>query len=135
MNGLEASAVGQSGSFYDAEGNATVVLTASSGTLTRDNAAGIWTWTATAGDGPGVTPITITAVDSLNGTSTATFTLNVGNTAPVAGIAAPVNGDVGTPINFSDGCKQWTYLGAVSNAKQHNLFFRNDGGPIGADIT
>ena len=31
--------------------------------------------------------------------------------------------ELGTPINFSDGCKQWTYLGAVSNAKQHNLFF------------
>jgi len=41
--------------------------------------------------------------------------------------------DIGTPVNFSDGCKQWTYLGAVSNAKQHNLFFRNDGGPIPPD--
>ena len=38
--------------------------------------------------------------------------------------------DLGTPINFSDNCKYWTYLGAVSNAKQHNLFFRNDGGPL-----
>lgn len=38
--------------------------------------------------------------------------------------------DLGTPINFSDNCKHWTYLGAVSNAKQHNLFFRNDGGAI-----
>jgi hypothetical protein len=41
--------------------------------------------------------------------------------------------DLGTPVNFIDGCKQWTYLGAVSNAKQHNLFFRNDGGPIPPD--
>ncbi len=99
--GLEGSPIAQSGTFYDEEGNATVTLTAFSGTLTQDNAAGTWTWAATAGDGPASTPITITAVDSLSGTATATFTLNVGNTAPVAGIAAPVNGDVGTPINFT----------------------------------
>jgi len=43
--------------------------------------------------------------------------------------------DLGTPINFSNNCKQWTYLGAVSNAKQHNLFFRNDGGSIPAGGT
>jgi hypothetical protein len=41
--------------------------------------------------------------------------------------------DLGTTVNFSDMCKQWTYLGAVSNAKQHNLFFRNDGGSIAPD--
>ena len=41
--------------------------------------------------------------------------------------------DMGTPVNFNDLCKQWTYLGAVSNAKQHNLFFRNDGGSIPPD--
>jgi len=38
--------------------------------------------------------------------------------------------DLGDPINFYDICGQWTYLGAVSNNKQHNLFFKNNGGPI-----
>jgi len=38
--------------------------------------------------------------------------------------------DLGNPINFHDICGQWTYLGAISNNKQHNLFFRNNGGPI-----
>ena len=38
--------------------------------------------------------------------------------------------NIGTPVNFRDDCKRWTYLGAVSNGKQHNLFFRNDGSPI-----
>ena len=38
--------------------------------------------------------------------------------------------DLGNPINFRDICGQWVYLGAISNAKQHNLFFRNNGGTI-----
>lgn len=39
--------------------------------------------------------------------------------------------DLGTPFNFTDICNpQWTYLGVISNATQHNLFFRNNAGPI-----
>lgn len=38
--------------------------------------------------------------------------------------------DLGSPINFKDFCGQWVYLGAVSDKKQHNLFFQNKGGPI-----
>lgn len=41
--------------------------------------------------------------------------------------------ELGNPVNFRDNCGQWTYLGAVSNAKQHNLFFINKGGPIPGD--
>lgn len=38
--------------------------------------------------------------------------------------------ELGNPVNFRDECGQWTYLGAVSNAKLHNLFFMNKGGAI-----
>ncbi|MEO7984279.1 MAG: hypothetical protein ABI688_09370, partial [Bacteroidota bacterium] len=38
--------------------------------------------------------------------------------------------DLGDPINFIDICGQWAYLGAVSNGKLHNLFFRNSSGAI-----
>ncbi|MES2465987.1 MAG: kelch repeat-containing protein [Verrucomicrobiota bacterium] len=99
--GLEGSPISQSGTFYDAEGNTTVTLTASSGTLTQDNAAGTWAWTAMAGDGPASSSVTVTATDSLNGATNATFTLNVANAVPVAAIAAPGSGEAGTPLNFT----------------------------------
>jgi hypothetical protein len=39
--------------------------------------------------------------------------------------------DIGVPFNLVDFCSpQWTYLGVITNATQHNLFFQNNGGPI-----
>ncbi len=38
--------------------------------------------------------------------------------------------DLGSPFNFNDICGIWTYLGDVPNATSHNLFFRNNAGPI-----
>ncbi len=37
---------------------------------------------------------------------------------------------LGNPINFIAECDQWTYLGDFPGAGTHNLFFRNNRGPI-----
>ena len=40
--------------------------------------------------------------------------------------------DLAEPLNFVNGCKSgpWTYVGVVSSGEQHNLFFRNNEGPM-----
>lgn len=70
-------------------------------------------------------------------TTTITVQMKNNSTCPIpAGDASAqitfsaLNLELGNPVNFRDDCGQWTYLGAVSNAKQHNLFFINKGGPI-----
>ncbi len=50
----EGSAVTQTGTFSDADGNETVVLTASSGTMVQDHEAGTWTLDGDGGRRPGV---------------------------------------------------------------------------------
>ena len=54
------------GMFSDGAGNATVTLTASTGTVTQNNSAGTWNWSPAAGfDGPSSTAVTITATGYL----------------------------------------------------------------------
>lgn len=38
--------------------------------------------------------------------------------------------DLGTPLNFTNACGQWTYLGNVPGVGTHNLFFQNNAGAI-----
>ena len=38
--------------------------------------------------------------------------------------------DLAVPFNFVSNCGQWTYLGNFPTPGSHNLFFRNNGGPI-----
>lgn len=88
----EGSTAANSGTFSDAQGNATVTLSASAGTITQDNGLGTWSWSYSATDGPdGPTTVTITATD--NGSpalsSAATFTLSVNNVAPKLNQCAP----------------------------------------------
>lgn len=40
--------------------------------------------------------------------------------------------DLGTPLNFTDICGQWTYLGVISENGYHNLFFQTNEAEIPA---
>lgn len=39
------------------------------------------------------------------------------------------------PVNFSDPCSDWVYLGNVPGAGTNNLFFRNDAGQLDNNVT
>ena len=100
----EGAPAANSGTFDDAQGRGTVTLTASLGTLTRNDAAGTWSWSHTPADGPaGPTTVTITATDSGGLTATTTFTLTVNNVAPTATLSSngPVNEASPVTISFS----------------------------------
>lgn len=43
--------------------------------------------------------------------------------------------DLGTPLNFTNACGQWTYLGNVPGVGTNNLFFQNNAGAIPAGFT
>ena len=98
---VEGAAGTQTGTFSDADGNATVTLTASSGVVTQDNAAGTWSWTKTTDDGPASETITITATDVASATATAGFTFTVTNVAPTPVIASATTVDEDTALSFT----------------------------------
>jgi hypothetical protein len=96
----EGSTAANTGTFSDTEGNNTVNLTASIGTVTKNDANGTWSWSYLAGDGPdGPTTVTITATDDFNEIATTTFTLTVTNVAPTATISN--NGPVAYGDSFT----------------------------------
>ena len=100
--GAEGAVVTQAGTFSDPDGNATVTLTASSGTVTQNNAAGTWSWSPAAGfDGPSTTAVTITATDTASATATAAFTFSPTNTAPTVAISAPASANEDAPVSFT----------------------------------
>jgi hypothetical protein len=78
----EGDTANNSGTFSDAQGNATVTLSASIGAVVKNN-AGTWTWSYPTGDGPDQSQtVTITATDDKGASAAATFTLTVHNVAP-----------------------------------------------------
>jgi uncharacterized delta-60 repeat protein len=80
---FEGTPATNTGTFSDPQGNSTVTLTASVGTITQNNGAGTWSWSVPAIEGPaGPTSVTITATDSFGATATTTFTYTVLNVAP-----------------------------------------------------
>jgi hypothetical protein len=85
----EGSPATNTGTFDDLQGHGTVTLTASLGTVARNDGAGTWSWTHTAtADGPaGLTTVTITATDTGGLTASTTFTLTVNNVAPTIAIS------------------------------------------------
>ena len=97
----EGSLATLTGTFTDPQGNATVTLAASSGTITQDNAGGAWAWSTTAADGPAANQIVITATDATSNISTASYDLLVTNVAPTAVITAPATGIVGSAVNYT----------------------------------
>ena len=78
------------GTFADEQGNGTVSFTASLGTVTRNAAAGTWSWSGpTAGLTLGDRTVTITATDTGGLTATTTFTLTVNPADTAVTISAP----------------------------------------------
>jgi hypothetical protein len=85
VSATEGGSVSNTGTFGDPDGNGTVTLSASVGTVTQDNAAGTWSWSGPADDGPADTvTVTITATDDQDATKSVTFTSEVTNVAPTA---------------------------------------------------
>lgn len=79
----EGQRVTNTGTYSDPDGNSTVTLSASVGTVTKDDANGIWSWSFQATDGPDESQtVTITATDGVESRTT-TFTLTVNNLSPV----------------------------------------------------
>ncbi|QIN83561.1 hypothetical protein GBA63_13630 [Rubrobacter tropicus] len=78
----EGQTASNTGTFSDPDGNATVTLSASVGTVTKDDANGTWSWTFRTSDGPDESrTVTITASDGTDSVDT-TFSLGVNNVAP-----------------------------------------------------
>lgn len=76
----EGAPAGMTGTFADDNGNSTVTLTASRGTVVKNDATGTWTWSLPNPDGPSDSgPVTITANDSVNLPVTTAFQLTVEN--------------------------------------------------------
>ena len=79
--GITAS---KTGTYSDPDGNATVTLKASVGTVTENVAGGTWSWTFPTADGPRESQtVTITATDAAGDTATVSFGLIVNNRNPV----------------------------------------------------
>ena len=78
-----------------------MTLTASSGTIAQDNAAGTWRWTATGPDGPATSTVTVTATDSANLAATASFTFTVANVAPTVSANATPGEDTAVSFSFT----------------------------------
>lgn len=101
----EGTTATRKGVFYDPEGNQTVVLAASLGTISRNDGDGTWEWTGVAGDGPSAHSIIITASDIHGGATQTSFTLEIANSAPEVLISAPIAASPGIalPILFTAG--------------------------------
>jgi len=80
----EGSTATMGGTFGDVNGNATVQLSASVGTVVVDALNGAWSWSLATIDGPAQSQtVTIFADDGVNNPVTKTFGLTVSNVAPV----------------------------------------------------
>ncbi|MFZ4596223.1 MAG: Ig-like domain-containing protein, partial [Verrucomicrobiaceae bacterium] len=101
----EGSPAANTGTFNDADGNATATLTASIGSITQNNAAGTWSWSYTPPDSKDQPQtVTITATD--NGTTPlvnmTTFGLTVTNVAPTIALSgnSSVSQSTGYTLNL-----------------------------------
>jgi hypothetical protein len=99
----EGSPATNTGTFDDAEGRSTVTLSASLGTVTKNDATGTWRWSYTPPDSTATpTTVTITATDSGGLTASTTFTLTVNNVRPtITAFTVPASGTAGSPLALS----------------------------------
>jgi hypothetical protein len=98
----EGSPTSNSGTFSDPQGNSTVTLTASLGTVTKNDAAGTWSWSYTPSENTSG-PIPVAIIATAGGeTTTATFNLTVANAAPtITAFNVPANAKKGAPVTLS----------------------------------
>lgn len=102
----EGSSASNQGMWSDADGD-DVILSASLGTITRNN--GSWTWQYSSPDGPFAANVVIIADDRRGGIASTSFTLEVNNIAPTvtifspsSGLVRPVNSGVSFAGSFTD---------------------------------
>ena len=100
----EGSSVFNFGTFGDFDGNETVSITASIGTVTQDDATGGWNWSYLATDDAEIR-VTITAADDLGQKETTSFTVSINNVDPFVAsrLAATTEGAPIAPINLLTG--------------------------------
>jgi Ca2+-binding RTX toxin-like protein/6-phosphogluconolactonase (cycloisomerase 2 family)/PKD repeat protein len=85
----EGTTATNSGTFFD-PGHDTVTLSASIGTVTRDNGTSTWTWSFDAVNGPiDSQQVTVLAADGDGGLASMTFDLIVKNLPPIVSIDTP----------------------------------------------
>lgn len=99
----EGGTVSNTGVFSDAEGNDTVGLTASVGTVTQNDAAGTWSWSLDVADGPASGNVTITASDDLGAATIATFAYSVDNVNPTISLSGNASVDEGSEYTLNLG--------------------------------
>ncbi|NLE36406.1 MAG: hypothetical protein GX621_00105, partial [Pirellulaceae bacterium] len=104
----EGTVASNSGVFADPDLGDDVTIGASVGTVTKTgSAAGEWTWSWDAADGPLATVVTITADDGQGGVASVTFDLNVENVAPTI-VAGPMAIEENSPNGTLVGTVQAT---------------------------
>ncbi|MEK6259848.1 MAG: Ig-like domain-containing protein [Planctomycetota bacterium] len=100
----EGGTATNAGTFSDAQGNATVTISASIGVVTQNNAAGTWNWSLNAADGPaGPFTVTITATDTSGAAANATFTYSVNNVVPTISLSGNATVHEGSPYTLNLG--------------------------------
>jgi hypothetical protein len=100
----EGSRATNAGTFDDLAGRGAVVtLTASVGTVTRNDAAGTWSWEYTPVNDRGApTSVTITATNASGWSSTLTFNLTVQNVSPtITKFSVPATAKAGDTVTLS----------------------------------
>ncbi len=103
ISGPEGSLITQSGTFDDEEGNGTVTLSASIGSIVKSN-DGTWTWSYNPTDSAPTQAVIITATDDQNRSATTSFQLTVTNVAPTATLSngGSVNEGSSGQVTFSN---------------------------------
>ncbi len=109
----EGGTLSNTGTFSDQNGNSTVTLSASIGTVTQNNTNGTWSWSHNVADGPASGTVTITARDNQNAAATATFSYSVNNIAPTISLSGNATVDEGSPYTLN--------LGVVTDPGQDTI--------------
>jgi hypothetical protein len=110
----EGSTASNTGSFQDVNGNSTVTLSASVGTVTQNNTNGTWSWSLNVADGPpGSFPVTITATDNQGTAVQTTFTCAVNFVPPTISLSGSATVNEGSPYTLN--------LGTVTDPAQDTI--------------
>jgi subtilisin-like proprotein convertase family protein/subtilisin family serine protease len=104
--GTAATVTGTWGTPYAGD---TIILSASSGSVTR-NADGTWSWTTTPADQAAATTVTITATDPQGITSSTSFSFTATNAPPA--VAATSNAVTGTVLQTLANTGTWSDVAA-----------------------
>jgi len=120
LTAFEGQPATMTGTFADPDGDV-IALSASIGTLTKDDATSTWTWSWTPDDGPaGPLEVTITATDG-EASATTTFQVSVENVAP----AVELVGATSEPVCIRE---QVTFTASIADVPADTHTFSIDWG-------